>query len=55
MPRIVHFEIASDDPEKLADSMVTDKMSVAGVGWFCYFKDPQGNVHGMMQFDQSAT
>ncbi|MFN2420573.1 MAG: VOC family protein [Gemmatimonadota bacterium] len=120
MPRIVHFEIMSDDPEELAKfygnvfgwkfnkwqgpveywlvttgtdgpginggfmrrmpeappvintldvpdleryrekvksaggTMVTDKMAVAGVGWFCYFKDPDGNVHGIMQPDESA-
>jgi predicted enzyme related to lactoylglutathione lyase len=120
VPRVIHFEIASDDPERLAKfyedvfgwsfnkwqgpieywlvttgkaepgidggfmrrmpempavvntldvpdlekyrdkvktaggTLVTDKMAVPGVGWFCYFKDPQGNVHGMMQSDENA-
>lgn len=30
------------------------KMAVPGVGWMAYFKDPEGNVHGLMQADDCA-
>jgi uncharacterized protein len=30
------------------------KMAIPGVGWLCYFKDPEGNIFGMMQNDPSA-
>lgn len=30
------------------------KQAVPGVGWMCYFKDPEGNQWGMMQADKSA-
>ena len=31
------------------------KMAVPGVGWMAYFKDPEGNIHGMMQSDPGAS
>lgn len=30
------------------------KMAVPGVGWMAYFKDPEGNLWGMMEEDASA-
>jgi predicted enzyme related to lactoylglutathione lyase len=30
------------------------KMSIPGVGWLAYGKDPEGNIFGMMQADTSA-
>ena len=30
------------------------KMPVPGVGWLAYFKDPEGNIHGVMQTDPNA-
>lgn len=30
------------------------KMAIPGVGWLAYCKDPEGNIFGMMQADQSA-
>ncbi len=30
------------------------KMAVPGVGWLAYFNDPEGNTHGVMQFDPAA-
>ena len=122
MPRVVHFEIPADEPEKVAkffeetfgwsvrkwdgpmdywlvmtgkeeeagidggimrkreanpmvvntidvedlDAMIIKieanggeiyipKMAVPGVGWMAYFKDPSGNVHGVMQSDPGAS
>ncbi len=34
--------------------IVAPKMPVPTVGWMAYFKDPEGNVHGLMQSDPSA-
>ena len=31
------------------------KMAVPGVGWMAYFKDPEGNVYGMMESDPGAS
>lgn len=30
------------------------KMAVPGIGWLAYVRDPDGNVFGMMQADESA-
>ena len=30
------------------------KMAVPGIGWLAYFKDPDGNIFGMMQADIEA-
>ena len=34
--------------------IIAPKMAVPGVGWMAYFKDPEGNLHGMMQSDPGA-
>jgi predicted enzyme related to lactoylglutathione lyase len=40
--------------EESGGTIVQPKQAVPGVGWMCYFKDPQGNTFGMMQEDKSA-
>ncbi len=35
-------------------SIIRPKMAIPGVGWMAYFKDPEGNVWGMMESDESA-
>ena len=40
--------------EEAGGTIVVPKMAVPGVGWLAYFKDPDGNVFGMMEDDQSA-
>jgi hypothetical protein len=35
-------------------TVIMPKMAIPGVGWLAYFKDPEGNVFGMMQGDESA-
>jgi predicted enzyme related to lactoylglutathione lyase len=35
-------------------TIVIAKHAVPGVGWLAYFKDPEGNMFGMMQSDESA-
>jgi uncharacterized protein len=121
MPRVVHFEIPADDPEKIVEfyksvfgwgfhkwegpedywlittgaddqpgingglmhrrhpgqpvvntldvpsvdeyaakitaaggEIVVPKIAVPGVGWLAYFKDPDGNISGIMQSDPAA-
>lgn len=34
--------------------VVVPKMAIPGVGWFCYCKDPDGNLFGLMEDDRSA-
>ena len=43
--------------EKVAESggeITVPKMAIPGVGWMAYFKDPDGNLHGLMQDDPGA-
>jgi hypothetical protein len=35
-------------------AVITPKHAVPGVGYMVYFKDPEGNVFGMMEEDPSA-
>jgi hypothetical protein len=35
-------------------SIIRPKMAVLGVGYMAYFKDPEGNIFGMMERDESA-
>jgi predicted enzyme related to lactoylglutathione lyase len=34
--------------------IVRSKAAVPGVGWLAYFKDPEGNLWGIMESDESA-
>jgi len=34
--------------------IIRPKMAVPGVGYMAYFKDPEGNIFGMMENDESA-
>jgi predicted enzyme related to lactoylglutathione lyase len=53
--------IAVDDLDRTRDavksqggSLASDKRAIVGVGWFCYARDPEGNLFGMMQEDSAA-
>ena len=35
--------------------IVVPKMPIPGVGWLAFFKDPDGNIHGIWQDDQTAS
>jgi len=39
---------------KAGGQVVVPKMPIPGVGWLAYFKDPEGNIHGVMQDDPAA-
>jgi predicted enzyme related to lactoylglutathione lyase len=36
-------------------TIVVPKMPIPTVGWLAYFKDPDGNIHGIYQNDPSAS
>ncbi len=40
--------------EQAGGTIVVPKMPVPGVGWLAYFKDPDGNIHGIFQNDPNA-
>lgn len=40
--------------EKAGGTIVVPKMPIPGVGWLAYFKDPDGNIHGLYQNDEAA-
>ena len=40
--------------EKNGGTIVIPKHAVPGVGWLVYFKDPEGNMFGIMEADESA-
>jgi len=35
-------------------TIVVPKMPIPGLGWLAYFKDPDGNIHGIYQNDPTA-
>lgn len=37
-----------------AGMLCVPKTAIPGVGWLAYFKDPDGNIFGMMQMDPGA-
>ena len=40
--------------ENYGGKIVVPKMAVPTVGWLAYFKDPDGNIFGVMQNDAAA-
>jgi predicted enzyme related to lactoylglutathione lyase len=40
--------------EASGGTIIRPKMAVPGVGYMAYFKDPEGNIFGMMESDESA-
>lgn len=44
----------SEEIEKAGGKIVVPKSAVPQMGWFCMFKDLDGNVHGLWQTDSNA-
>lgn len=40
--------------EKSGGTIVVPKFLIPTVGWMAYFKDPDGNIHGVFQDDKNA-
>lgn len=51
---VVSIDESIEKVRKNGGEIIVPKMAVPGVGWFACFKDPQGNVFGIMQSDKSA-
>ena len=41
--------------EKAGGEVVVPKMPIPGVGYLAYFKDPEGNITGVMHPDETAS
>jgi predicted enzyme related to lactoylglutathione lyase len=48
------FEEAVMKIKEAGGEVLTPKMTVPGVGYLCYCKDPEGNIFGIMQTDPNA-
>jgi len=51
---VVSIDESIEKVTKNGGEIIVPKMTVPGVGWLAYFKDPQENVFGIMQSDESA-
>lgn len=51
---VVNIEKAIADIERAGGTIVVPKMAIPTVGWLSYFKDPDGNIHGVYQNDSAA-
>jgi uncharacterized protein len=47
-------DAAMDAVVKNGGSVALPKMAIPGYGWLAYFKDPEGNISGVMQMDAGA-
>jgi len=52
--QVFNLERTVDEIEKAGGTIVVPKMPIPGVGWLAYFKDPDGNIHGLYQNDEAA-
>jgi predicted enzyme related to lactoylglutathione lyase len=43
-----------DHVRERGGTVIADKGAIPGVGWFAQFKDPEGNVFGVMQDDSTV-
>lgn len=48
------FDAAAVRIEKAGGKIVVPKAAIPGMGWYGYFTDPEGNIHGLFQNDQNA-
>lgn len=51
---VADINVAIKNIETSGGLIVVPKMPIPGVGWLAYFKDPDGNIHGIMQDDKEA-
>jgi predicted enzyme related to lactoylglutathione lyase len=48
------LDVALEKIKNAGGKVVMEKAAIAGVGWMANFKDPEGNVLGIMQEDPDA-
>lgn len=51
---VLNLDRTMAEVEKAGGTIVVSKMPIPGVGWLAYFKDPDGNIHGLYQNDETA-
>lgn len=51
---VADIDVAIENIEKSGGIIVVPKNPIPTVGWLAYFKDPDGNIHGLYQQDASA-
>lgn len=51
---VVNLDVTVSKIESAGGKIVVPKMPIPSVGWLSYFKDPDGNIHGLYQNDPSA-
>lgn len=51
---VANIDTAIERIEKAGGTIVLPKMPIPTVGWVAYFKDPDGNIHGVYQNDPDA-
>jgi uncharacterized protein len=51
---VANIDLAVEAVEKAGGQIVVAKMPIPTVGWLAYFKDPDGNIHGIHQADPQA-
>jgi predicted enzyme related to lactoylglutathione lyase len=56
---LVTAEVASVDEvlrriTAAGGSIVVPKQAIPGIGWQAHFRDPEGNVIGILEYDQNA-
>jgi uncharacterized protein len=51
---VKNIDSAIKDIEANGGTIVVPKMPIPTVGWLAYFKDPDGNIHGVYQNDPAA-
>jgi uncharacterized protein len=51
---VAHIDEAMTKIEKAKGKIVVPKMPIPAVGWLAYFKDPDGNIHGVYENDPGA-
>ena len=51
---VKNIDSSIDSIQSNGGSIVVPKMAIPGVGYLAYFKDPEGNISGIMQNDRNA-
>ncbi len=52
--QVADLDSTSTNITRAGGQIVVPKMAIPGVGWMAYFKDPDGNIHGLFQEDPAA-
>lgn len=52
--QVDNIDAMADKVSKNGGVIVVPKFPIPHVGWLSYFKDPDGNIHGIWQDDPSA-